>query len=409
MVASPVKLFPSYKWQWATLTPTEGLIEPHVFIGVLRTLANYEGKKPNDSSFVRELKVIEKLSGTKVNLARTPERNIVRNSGQYWKALFLCKDTRGIIELTDFGRDVARGNITKSEFAARIIRTFELPNRNIEDNPSDWDNVGLKIKPFELISNILVSLRNVDQQQAYITSNELADIVIPLAGNNSDVSTHVESLIEFRKGALDISRWPNCIPEANDLRMVREYLLFLFHYGVCRCEKAIPRDRFKDKYYLDITNEEVASLLDVEFDPLSTTDILNNIRASQFPDQLEQKQRQKRSRDIYERPQQRVFRQDIINAYKGRCIFTGNNMLEALEAAHIMPVSDKGPDIISNGLCLRADIHNIYDSGHLRIAPDGVILLSEIAGTNYPKIPSKIKIPIFVAPRFVEWRWKCEY
>ena len=35
----------------------------------------------------------------------------------------------------------------------------------------------------------------------------------------------------YRAGKLDLSQWPNCVPESNDRQMAREFLLFLEHHG----------------------------------------------------------------------------------------------------------------------------------------------------------------------------------
>lgn len=41
-----------------------------------------------------------------------------------------------------------------------------------------------------------------------------------------------------------------------------------------------------------------------------------------------------------------------------------------LEAAHILPVSEGGRHQISNWLLLRADLHRLFDEGHVSVTPD---------------------------------------
>ena len=65
-----------------------------------------------------------------------------------------------------------------------------------------------------------------------------------------------------------------------------------------------------------------------------------------------------------------------------------------------------GEDTAANGLCLRMDIHQLFDCGELRLKPDGVIVLTERARLSYGySIPPDIRIPPTVNLDFVRWRW----
>jgi putative restriction endonuclease len=59
------------------------------------------------------------------------------------------------------------------------------------------------------------------------------------------------------------------------------------------------------------------------------------------------------------------FRTAVLDAYRQRgaeaCCVTGPAPVQALEAAHIRPHSLGGPMSVSNGLALRADLHNLFD------------------------------------------------
>lgn len=67
---------------------------------------------------------------------------------------------------------------------------------------------------------------------------------------------------------------------------------------------------------------------------------------------------------------QGAFRVQLTDAYYRRCSITGEKTLPALEAAHIKPYSESGPNHLSNGLLLRADLHNLFDSGYLTITKE---------------------------------------
>lgn len=67
---------------------------------------------------------------------------------------------------------------------------------------------------------------------------------------------------------------------------------------------------------------------------------------------------------------QGAFKISIIEAYSKRCSVSGERTLPVLEAAHIKPYSQAGPNYIKNGLLLRSDIHKLFDSGYITITDD---------------------------------------
>lgn len=408
-IRTPLKPFPDYKWRWATLTPTESINNPSLFLGVLRVLAHYEHSAPSSEEVNAALRKVQLETKTTVDLVRTAERNIIRNSGQYWKALGLLGDSqRGRILLTDFGRMLAGGDITQVEFASAVVKTFELPNRRIEESRHvvDWENAGLVIKPFELILNILVGIaERVGKYEAYITRDELVKIIIPLAGDKAPLNIHIEAILQYRRGQLDVSGWPDCAPESNDKRMAREYLLFLDNYGFLSLQPNSGTNATERFFLSDISKEEIAELESIKL-VQGNQDVgraVRQIRLTHIPSILE---RRKVSREVLERPYQAAFRRNILSAYHSVCIVTGVSIESVLEAAHIVPIKDKGSDQIDNGLCLRSDIHQLFDSGHIKIKQSGELILSDTAAekNNYAHLPSVIDIPDFVDRDYLEWR-----
>jgi hypothetical protein len=406
-VAAPKKPFDGYRWRWATLTPTEGLNEPPVFLGVLRVLAENEGKSPSAPEVTDGLRRVENdvrdRVSTGVRLPRSPERNLIRNSGQYWKALGLIESTRGNIRLTDFGRKVAGGDITKDEFAAVTVKTLSIPNRRIESDVGQWEAAHLEIKPLELILRILTLLRQTGgDKDAYVTPFELYSIVIPLAGTNPAIEVYVRAIMEYRSRALDLGNWPNCTPGSNDRRMAREFLLFLAHYGYL---KRTDGDNETERYHLrKFFADTSTTLLELAADPIQLDQTIAAIRereATSFA------QRERVMADIVSRPNQGRFRKNVLTAFQHKCLITGETVPNALVACHIMPVENNGSDTIGNGLCLRADIHGLFDAGDLRIDKEGRIQVSDVvrASPGYANLPSRITIPSFLDKSNIEWRW----
>jgi putative restriction endonuclease len=69
------------------------------------------------------------------------------------------------------------------------------------------------------------------------------------------------------------------------------------------------------------------------------------------------------------RMRQNAFRMVVSTAYHDRCAITGSKIRPALQAAHILPVTQGGKNRIDNGLLLRSDVHAMFDGGYLGVDP----------------------------------------
>lgn len=74
---------------------------------------------------------------------------------------------------------------------------------------------------------------------------------------------------------------------------------------------------------------------------------------------------------------QGAFRLSVTDAYAKRCAITGEKALPVLEAAHIKPYAEAGPNTVTNGLLLRSDMHKLFDDGYITVAPDYRIEISK--------------------------------
>lgn len=72
------------------------------------------------------------------------------------------------------------------------------------------------------------------------------------------------------------------------------------------------------------------------------------------------------------RPGQAAVRKRLLEEF-GRCAVSNECCAEALEVAHIVEHSVGGTADVSNAILLRADIHNLFDSGLLSIDKNGAI------------------------------------
>ncbi len=402
----PVKPFPDFKWKWASLQCTEGINDPVVLLGVLSRMRKLEkegrGIKYSSPDFAKEMEDLSNDIKGAVDVklsSRTGERNLIRNSGQYWKAVGLIPangNHSGLIELTDFGRKVADHDISQSEFAVKVIQSLTLPNPAIQ-KPEEcrlWNDNGLNFHPLALLLRILLDLYDYDHSQAYLTNEEFLRIVIPLSGCRAELQDYHNFVLQFRAHRIMLENWPDCTPKDNDQRFAREYFLFLSNYGYVNIE---GESRSEEIYYVNqlIIDEIRAVVSKSSFAPISDSGI-NDI-ASEME--------RKRVSYSVSRPRQAAFRKVVLESCK-RCIITNVTMPEILEAAHIKPYKYKGEDTVANGIAMRVDIHTLFDTGHLRISPEGDVELSGRARLDYgASIPPRIVIPEFTDKENIRWRW----
>lgn len=407
LMKAPRKPFLSYKWRWLCVEPSEGLLQAPVFLGVLRALQKHEGDAYSSIELHQELQLVQRETSTNLNLARTPERNLFRNSGQYWRGTGLLLRKRGQIELTSLGRRVASGQITNDVFSALMVRNTVLPNPQTYPPPEieKWGDAELRIKPFELILGIMNKLgRGTGPSQAYLTPNELINIIIPLSGAKASSDEITEAVALYRVKRLNISDFPDCAPGANDKRLAREFLLFLENFGICKVDK--NTSRYEQKFILDdvlssaITLDERPSFL--EDTDLTDEEVLIS-RNSEIPDIIE---RGRVAVSVIRRANQSRFRKDVLRSAKNRCILTKEAASDVIEAAHIIPVRHGGTDIVENGLCMRVDIHRLFDNGKIRISPSGKVTLNEqiAEAVSYRDLPKTINFPANIGLENIKWR-----
>jgi len=83
--------------------------------------------------------------------------------------------------------------------------------------------------------------------------------------------------------------------------------------------------------------------------------------------------KRRRAGMLTDRQGQPAFRSELLAAYGGRCAISGIFVGEALQAAHIEPYDGAATNVVTNGLLLRADLHNLFDAHLLWIDDDLVV------------------------------------
>lgn len=104
---------------------------------------------------------------------------------------------------------------------------------------------------------------------------------------------------------------------------------------------------------------------------------------------FETDKRQKVRRESVLRDGQASFRKQILEIYNGECCVTGCREVSVLEAAHIVPYMGNHSNTPDNGLCLRVDIHRLFDRYLLSVNPESLVLEiapSLMADSHYSRL-----------------------
>lgn len=130
-----------------------------------------------------------------------------------------------------------------------------------------------------------------------------------------------------------------------------------------------------DKGIVDYIEVEKRDVKSATFEPTDLIDARKRVAAS-----------------IVRRRGQPRFRQELLKAYKGKCVVTGYNAIDALEAAHIIQYLGPDTNHITNGLLLRSDIHTLFDLHLISVDTSTMTLVISptLAGTSYHYLAGKV-------------------
>lgn len=109
----------------------------------------------------------------------------------------------------------------------------------------------------------------------------------------------------------------------------------------------IKVDRLLQKYLYQVDDEKKSQLILEDPGAMYGQSILTKVRLGQG-----------------------AFRILVTDAYNRKCAISGEKTLPVLEAAHIKPFAESGPNFISNALLLRSDLHKLFDTGYLTVTAD---------------------------------------
>jgi hypothetical protein len=397
--------FAGFKWRWMEVTPVESFNRADVLLGVTRAIKKCVGKRASSVTFSNAMKTIQDdlfPSGTPNLVPPDRSRNVIRRQGRYWRGLGILESAgSSYLALTKFGEDFADGSLTKADFVSSIIKNHTLPNPRLENTATinEWRSAGISIQPLQLIVRCILALNKRDTIQGYLTPLEVARVLVPLTikMKTFTLSDYVDALMQFRVDSSVADHMPNCTPDSNDQRMIREHFLFLKNFDVLESHN-VTSHKDDIRYHINIADvERISTLLEMKVSGLSTSPTpmpVEVIEVRYDPTNT----RERKTVELSVRPNQAVFRRIVLMSGKKRCLITKEDTIAVLDACHIREIHDGGTDHPGNGICLRKDLHALYDRGKLRINENGDIFLSPdiVNSVSYSGLPKKIRVPKYV-------------
>jgi hypothetical protein len=89
------------------------------------------------------------------------------------------------------------------------------------------------------------------------------------------------------------------------------------------------------------------------------------------------------------RPDQAAFRRKVFEACGERCVISGCNVVEVLDAAHKKGLDWRKHNKAEDGYLMRKDLHALYDNDLLTIKANGTITLHESVVAEYGQFSGK--------------------
>lgn len=108
------------------------------------------------------------------------EGDFYRNKGRLLTSFYvlqpkqLARSGPPVITLTDFGRALGSGYVSQKDYYRFIVGHYEFPHPAYDDNWAAWRAARKRLKPLIYILQILMELYKADEEEAYVSSEELA-------------------------------------------------------------------------------------------------------------------------------------------------------------------------------------------------------------------------------------------
>jgi putative restriction endonuclease len=154
--------------------------------------------------------------------------------------------------------------------------------------------------------------------------------------------------------------------------------------------------------------EDRSSLFLVRFGDTPPLEVINRDRSEDQPFQLEGNRRHRRNGTVVRRPDQARFKIEVFQRYGPRCPFSGIEIPQMVEAAHLRGDADGGSSDARNGLPMNAALHRAFDAHLFAINPTTLMAEARPDGPSLDEmgiLHPKLALKRFPHPDALEWRY----
>lgn len=159
-----------------------------------------------------------------------PEGSVFRNKARVLTSMLILDpvllQNQKIVKLTEFGRLLGGGRVSKSDFYEFELKNFEYPHPAYPDGAAGWISHRAKVKPFLYLVEVLIGLVDQGVAENRLTSKEFLEFLMP---NSPDfrVETAVSAILKSREAPGDFrTSFP-----PDDMRNASDILGFLCMTG----------------------------------------------------------------------------------------------------------------------------------------------------------------------------------
>ena len=370
-----------YQVEWKGIDRgREGWLLPDQWMGVLTVLSEHEGASIRDPKHALYADLRDLDADTAWISDADPMHNFFRDYQTPWTltgVLRPTKETKGEIHLTELGRMLAKGIVSQR---AVMIQAMAMHKENITGE-----------QPYAIIAEAFLQM----EKQTLTLEQVYHCIAVAWRPDDGEIIVLPEG------------KCPK-INDATKKRRLRSILTLMSLYGCLKHddlywsvgdEQLLKATSYGEKYPTPISpkTKDGKTLAGEKYqsgeDDLDKA--LSGSEASQKNNQVS-----RILREISVRRGQSKFRTQLLSLYGETCSVTNWNSRITLEAAHIVPVSDKGNNDVSNGILLRSDIHTLFDLNCLAIDPMNwkVTLSPLVRDTKYSELEGRrINLPASLA------------
>lgn len=146
--------------------------------------------------------------------------------------------------------------------------------------------------------------------------------------------------------------------------------------------EAGPSGRFRQVrlgWVLDHDDEAEVFLVEFATAPPQPVPSIPDVEATPF---VATSSRRRKKADVERLERDPKFKFEVLRRFGGRCALSNIGVPAMLDAAHVIPVEDGGPDDERNGLLLSAGLHRAYDAGLWAIEPSSLSVVTRPQGPS---------------------------